>query len=292
MIKNCSMLKNMMFYIAIQLVLVSCASTKEPTEETAEQKKAAIYYQQGTEELISKNYSNALKYLLLANDLNPNDDKIKNNLGMAYYLKKQTAKAQTEIQKAISINPKNSDARNNLASIYLAQKKYKEALKEYQKVIEDLTYNKMFRVYYNVALIHKYENRDEQTLEFLNKSIADNSDYCPAHFELGNYYTQKYKFKDALNAYNEATKGTCVTEPASHYEVAMTLIRLNRIGEAEIKFKDILEKFPKTNFAILAREEINKLQDERQISRKSNHKIKSSDNSDDINDGQFETPQF
>lgn len=290
--KNSNMLKNMMFFVMPLFLLVSCASTQKNQEETPEQKKAMIYYQQGTQELIDKNYTNALNYLLKAKELNPDHDEIRNNLGMAYYLKNQIDKAKTEFQKALSINAKNSDARNNYASVLLQQKKHKEALIEYQRVTEDLTYNKMFRVYFNIALIHKFEGSDDKSLEFLNKAVAENPDYCPAHFEIGNYYTHKYQFKDALASYSEATKGVCVNEPASHFELAMTLNRLNRTGEAELKLKEIQEKFPKTRFALLAKEELGRLQEDRQLSKKMNVREKSTDSPIDLTEDRFETPKF
>lgn len=282
----------MMLFLAPLAFLVSCASMKDSATETPEQQKALIYYQQGTEELISKNYTNALNYLLKAKELYPDDSNIRNNLGMAYYLKNQLEKAKVEFQKSLALNSKNSDARNNYASALLAQNKYPEALIEYHKVIEDLTYNKMFRVYFNVALIHKYENRDNLSFDFLNKAITDNPDYCPAHIELGNYHTQKYQFNDALASYKDATKGVCVNEPASHFELAMTLTRLNRLGEAEIKFKEIQTKFPKTRYAILAKEELGRLHDDRQISKNLNYKQKSTNEQNLPSNSHFETPQF
>lgn len=283
----------MMFAASFVLALLaSCASTPDGLVETPEQKKAIIFYQQGTQELIDKNYTNALNYLLKARDLNPNDSEIRNNLGMAYYLKNQIDKAKTEFQKALSLNPKNSDARNNYASVLFQQKKYKDALEEYTKVTEDLTYTKMFRVFYNLALIYKYEGKDELSFDYLTKSITENPDYCPAHFEIGNYYTQKYQFKDALNAYQEATKGACVKEPASHFEIAMTLTRLNRVGEAQLKLKEVQEKFPKTRYAILAKEELGRIQEDQQISQKLYPKEKSTEEINNAENNRFETPKF
>lgn len=282
----------MMFILISLTFLSSCASNQEAPVETPEQKKALLFYQQGTQELIDKNYSNALGYLIKAKDLNPNHDEIRNNLGMAYFLKNQPEKAKDEFQKALSINSKNSDARNNYASILFHQKKYKEALSEYDKVASDLTYTKLFRVYFNMALIYNRLDNPELAESFLTKSIKENPDYCPAHFEMGNQYTQKYKFKDALESYREATKGSCVNEPAPHFEVAQTLIRLNRTGEAEAKFREILEKFPKNQYAILAREELSKISDERQVAKKLKEQTKSTDENSDSSDDRFQTPNF
>lgn len=278
--------KNMMLAVLTSVLIAGCG-TAEVDSESPEAKKAMLFYQQGTQELIGKNYTQALTYLLKAKELDSGNDQIRNNLGMAYYLKGQAEKAKAEFDKALSINPKNSDARNNYASILFEQKKYKEALKEYIKVTEDLTYNRLFRVYYNMGLIYNVQGNEDQAKEFFDKSVADKNDYCPAHYQLGQYYTQKYKYNDALSAYKESIKGTCVNEPASHFELGLTLQRLNRLGEAELKFKEIMEKFPKNKFSVLAKEELSKIADENEIAARAKVQRKSTEENNS-----FETPNF
>ena len=56
--------------ILATFALVSCASN-ELTEKTLEQKKSEIYYGQGTNDLVRKNYSQALINLLKAKELAP-----------------------------------------------------------------------------------------------------------------------------------------------------------------------------------------------------------------------------
>ena len=57
-------------------------------KESAREKKTKLYYGQGTEMLVKKEYSKALEYLLEAQKLDPKDSEIQNNLGMAYFSKK------------------------------------------------------------------------------------------------------------------------------------------------------------------------------------------------------------
>jgi Tfp pilus assembly protein PilF len=245
------------FFIST-ISLVSCA-TNELAEKSTEQKKSELYYGQGTSDLVKKNYSQALINLSKAKEFDPNDSQIRNNLGMAYYFREQPQLAEKELLKAIDIDKNNSDARVNLGSIYMEKNRLKEAKALYEQVLADLTYPNQFRNYYNLAILTLKEGDRAQSFEYLFKSIKEREDYCQAHFKLGELYFEEYKFKQALASFQESSKGTCVIEPAPHYQQALALLNLNRIEESRIKFKEIMDKFPKTRFNTLAGIQLKKI---------------------------------
>ena len=136
--------------------LLGC-STKKQKKITL--RKAELYYGHGTENLISRNYTKALEFLLKANELDPDNSKIINNMAMAYYFKKQRNTAINLLKKAIKLDPKNSDAKNNLASIYVDSNMLQEAKDLYKQVQKDLIYSHQYRTFYNLAVIAEKENR-------------------------------------------------------------------------------------------------------------------------------------
>jgi tetratricopeptide (TPR) repeat protein len=234
----------------------SCASKDVNSEATVEEKKASVYYDQGTSELISKNYKQALTNLLKAKELKPNDSNIRNNLGMAYYFREQIQFALEELKEAVSLDNKNSDAKMNLATIYLEKNNLKEAKKLYDQVLTDLTYVALYRVHYNLALLNLKIGDRKGAFEELAKSVKDKEDYCQAHYKMGELYTEEYKYNEALAAFTESTMGTCVSNPETHFAVAEALINLNKYEEARSKLESIIEKFPKSNFKILAQKKL------------------------------------
>ncbi len=243
------------------LLLASCASN-ELVEKTVVQKKAEIYYGQGTNDLVKKNYSQALVNLLKARDFDRNDSQIRNNLGMAYYFREQPELAEKELLTAIKLDEKNTDAKVNLGTIYLEKNRLKEARALYEQSLQDLTYQNQFRNYFNLAILNLKEGDRKEAYELLFKSIKEKEDYCPAHFKLGEMYFEEYKFQQALSSFIESSKGTCVSEPAPHYQQALSLISLNRFEEARIKLKTLVEKFPKTPFHSLALNQLKKISEE------------------------------
>lgn len=252
-------MKNSLFLIVlVSLVTASCASSNN-SELTVEQKKAEVYYAQGTTDLVGKNYQKALTNLLTAKNFNPDDSKIRNNLGMAYYFREQYALAEEELKASINLDEKNSDARLNLGSLYMSKKRYKEARVQFEKVTKDLTFANQYRNYYNLAVLSLAEGDRKEAFAFLEKSLKEKEDYCQAHFKLGELYAEEYRFKQALDSFRESGKGTCVSEPAPHYQQALALLNLGRETEAKRKFQEVMEKFSSTNFSTLASLQIKKI---------------------------------
>ena len=233
--------------------LFSCSTGQKKKAVT---KKAELYYGHGTDNLISKNYSKALELLLKANELDPNNSKILNNLAMAYYLKKQSQTAINLLKKSIDINPKNSDARNNLAGIYYDTKNYESAKKQYLLVEKDLIYPHQYRTYYNLSLIEERNRNFPKMLHYLNKSKNERDDYCPTHIKLGKYYLQNQNYAQAIKSFKSGSKGTCYKHPNSTYYLAQTWEKLSENQKAIDKYIEVVSTFPKTSFAKLAQKRI------------------------------------
>ena len=239
-------------YLFLSLFL-SCSLLTGNDTKTNTNKRAGIYYSHGTSKLILKDYTNALKFLLKAKSLKPNDTKILNNLAMTYYFKKDFKKSQENFLKALNSDPRNSDARNNLASLYLKRGQLKKAEKEYQKVLEDLVYPHQYRVNYNLALIYLKRGKVKNAFEHLKSSISGKKDYCPAKYLLGDLYFSQKLYNLAYKNFVEASKGTCYGEPAPHFKQALSLEKLGKLQEALKKYELIVEKFPNSHFEKLAK---------------------------------------
>lgn len=252
-------MKKNILLILIFILITACASNANKDQTTAE-KQADLYYELGTNELVKKNYTEALNNLIKAKDLAPKDSRIRNNLGMTYYFKNQKELAAVELKEAISLDNKNSDAKINLATMYFENKRLKEARKLYEEVLTNLTFENQFRTYYNLALLDLAEGDRKGAFENLAKSLKEKEDYCNSHYKLGELYFEENNFKEALNSFREAGKGLCISEAAPIYQQAVTLINLERKTEAKKKFEQLIEKFPKSKYRSMAINQIKQIE--------------------------------
>ena len=264
--------------------LISCATTKKD-QKTSAQRKADIYYNQGTQELITKDYTSAITHLMKANRLNPNNSEILNNLGMAYYFKGRKESAIKFIKKSLTIDSKNTRARLNIATIYVESNKFIEAKVQYDIILDDLTYQGQFKTYYNLGILYLKLNKQEQALNFFKQSLNENNQYCPTHFQLGKYYFENKNFGESLKSYELASLGTCYSDPSAHYHQALTHIKLKQYDAALSKLEMVVENFSLTKYERLANQKIKNINTFLTKSEKQSDMIKKSN-------GQIFTPDF
>jgi len=242
------------------LVMIAACSSKSKVQS----KQSEIYFAAGTQSLMEKQYTDALKNLIQANKLDPDNSEILNNLAMAYYFKGEKNLAIKQLERSLELDPKNSDAKTNLASIYFKEGNIKEAEALYQKVLKDLTYEKQARTYYNLGVIElQAKNNLSKAESYFRRSIKEDENYCPSYYHLGIIQFKQRKHNTALKSFKEASMGTCYDSPAPHYYQALSLINLSRFDEARIKLDEIDTRFKNSTFAKMARMktlELNQLQ--------------------------------
>jgi len=245
--------------ISLFIVIQGCAThqdegglkVKDPTL-----KKAELYYDYGTNALVNKDYTKALINLKNAVDLVDDNSHFQNNLGMAYYFKGDITKAIHHLKLAVEHDGKNSDAKNNLASIYFHQGRMSESKALYQEILRDLEYTKQFRVYYNLGLILLREKRTNKAISMFNKSIQENKSYCPAHYQLGVMAMEGHRYHQATLHFENAYSGTCNENPDPYLKEALSYLNMGEYGKALVKMEKLVEKFPKSKEAVLARRRI------------------------------------
>lgn len=241
--------------IALSL-LISCSSNRVSEKE----KKADIFYQSGTQNLVSKKYTEALSDFLEAVKLDPKNPEIHNNLGMSYYFKGELNLATQHLRKAIELDPKNMDPVNNLANIHYAQGNYAEAKNGYENILKDLTYQNQFRTYYNLGLIELVQKNKTKARELFNKSLEDNENYCPAYFQLGTLDFDAQNYQAAYDHFKNAGIGECISNAAeANYYQALTSWKLGNSERAKLKFIDITKRFPKSPMATKAQLQLDRL---------------------------------
>jgi Tfp pilus assembly protein PilF len=228
------------FLILISLLaIVACKSAGD----SRNQQKADLHLRLGTNNLERGNYPDALKDLLIAESLAPNEPLTQNNLGLAYFMREKYDQAEIHIRKAIELEPKFTDAKNNLGRVLIEKKKFADAKKYLNEVLEDLTYPMPGKAYINLGLASFGEQAYGEAKEYFLKAINFDRENCLAQ----NYYARSLlelkEYKKAVTAFDKA-EAFCAKQSFDEpsYFSAVNSYRMGDTYKAKLKFEALIEK--------------------------------------------------
>lgn len=140
-----------------------------------------LYDQLGTFEESISEYQAALA-------VRPNEPSVLNNLGVAYYLKKDYPKAIATFERALSFTPEQERARtyNNLGRAYARSGSYSRAFDAFRRGSSAPT------AYNNLGLLYLEEGKPRQAASCFEKAIEESPSYYAAANE--NLVTAKQRF--------------------------------------------------------------------------------------------------
>lgn len=226
------------------LSLIGCASWG-----TQERQKADLHLRLGVSQLESENYPMALREFLKAEELDPNNPVIHNNLGQVYFLRDRLELSEKHFRRAISLSPKYSDARNNLGRLLIEKGDYKNAEKEINAVIDDLTYPSPQKAYINLGLAKFNQKQYSQAQEAFAKVLEMAKDDCVANNYFGRTFFELKDYPRAAESLDRAI-GFCqrslFDEP--HYYSALAYYRMGERSRAIARFEELIKYYPSGKF--------------------------------------------
>ena len=218
--------------ILLVSVLLACSANdnleQQKLQAEASRSLGEAYLREG-------NYTAALRELLRAEAMAPDDYFVQDDLGLAYYYKGQWDKAIYHFKKALATKEDYGPARNNLGNAYAEKKEWDNAIEQYKIVTSDLLYatpqfpfsnlgfayyhkkeyelsEKYFekalkvmpnfdRALYGLAKTYIATGRVPEAIESLETAVAKNPKVQGLHFELAKAYMLKRDYLKAYGAY-------------------------------------------------------------------------------------------
>ncbi|MFN3410858.1 MAG: restriction endonuclease [Exilispira sp.] len=203
-----------------------------------------------------KKYNQALKYLLTANGLNPNDIEVLKLLSLVYHYLGQYEKADIFFKKCYSMKD-NAKFDKEFVKVFAINSYILTKFTETQKILS--TYIEKFPndleaiAYYGLTL-YKLGSKDE-SIKFLKIAVQYPQLRAEILFTLAEYYFSRQDLNQAYAFYIKASQTrNCPKDIylASLYQIAQINVNANKINEAVVfwdkiynidpKYKDVSEK--------------------------------------------------
>jgi type IV pilus assembly protein PilF len=219
--------------VIVALYVVSCATANmgvQKKQGEALRNLGEEYYKRG-------DYTSALRELLKAEALYPDDAFLQNDLGLTYKAKKRPDFAVKHFKKALELKPDYAPAKNNLGTVYLEKKEWDTAIKYFKEVTENMLYatphialanlgwayyNKkefgLSETYYRKALDiePKFINaerglgltyiamgRIDEGVEILERAVKNYPKVALLYDDLAKAYVLSHDYEKALDAYHK-----------------------------------------------------------------------------------------
>ena len=187
--------------LIMQLSACTTAASKEKMRESARNKRVV-----GEANILQGNYTGALKILMEAKALNPDDFLIYHNLGIVYKEKKMLEQSILNFKKALELNPRYSQSMNNLGAAYLDAKQWDKAIDCFRNVLDDILYATPQYPLANIgyAYFHKKEYRLAEV--YFQKALEKQPNMLVALNGLGQTYIAQKNYPKAVSTYEKTVK--------------------------------------------------------------------------------------
>lgn len=220
--------------------ILSCQTSSHATDAN----KAYLRMKLGVSYLEKNDLPNALKELLEAEKLEPQNDLVHNNLGLVYFLRKKFDLSTKHFLKATQLNPKFTDAKNNLARVYIETKQFKLAEKALDEVLDDLTYTNVSAAYLNYGLMRFNQKRFNDSKTMFRKVLESSREDCYANIYYGRSFLE---LKELNEAAEQLDKAAVYCKPFNidegHYYSAIAYFRLGQKNKALVRFEEIIQGY-------------------------------------------------
>lgn len=241
--------------LVLAMMVSGCTSDAELKE------KARGHIRIGEANLQAGQYTQALKELLEAEKLTPDDPKVHYDLGIAYERKGFVDDAVKEFQKAISLKPDYSEALNYLGTIYLSRERYDEAIHLFNRALANPLYETPAVALYNIGRAYRAKGDARAAYASFSEGIRKepNSFLVPIlELNLGVIDYQEGSYAEAeRHLARSVDRAPDLAE--AHYWLGMTQVQLRKRAEAADSFKKAIQVAPESEWASKSRESLKKL---------------------------------
>lgn len=175
------------YFVTIGLV-VACIAACASQQPVSDKKRAEASRTLGEALMQQGDYPAALKEFLAAEELNPRDPILQNDLGLFYRIKDRLDLSIHHFELAIELKPDYAVAKNNLGEVYLQKKEWDTAIAIFKELNENLLYATPHYPLNNLGYAY-YSKGDFTTAEtYYLKALKIRSDFLPALLGLGKTY--------------------------------------------------------------------------------------------------------
>jgi type IV pilus assembly protein PilF len=232
-----SVYRMIIIFMIIQLFACTGQSTQQDVRVAeATREIGEAYMRQG-------DYTAALRELLEAEKLNPEDPFTHNDLGLCYMNKKRMPDAIAHFKKAVALKPSYAPARNNLGTAYLTIEEWDQAIAVFTEITKDVLYATPHFPLANMGWAYYNKKQYQEALKYYKEALKLQPDFVVALRGAGRTYLALNQGRMALRYLEHAAKlAPKIAE--IHYDLAEAYLLVGKYNEARISYETVIDLAP------------------------------------------------
>jgi type IV pilus assembly protein PilF len=247
--------------IIILIVVMGCATDNLKMKKQESEFTRNI----GEAYLIEGNYTAALRELLKAEKIYPNDAVLQNYLGLAYQAKRHYPEAVAHYKKALGIQPDYAPAYNNMGATYLEMNEWDAAIDLFKKLSTDVLYSTPHFANLNLGLAYYNKHDYATSADYYHKVVKHYQDGFPKDLVfvkalrgLGKIYLATGDIGNAEKTMEEAFLIAPEFPPLA-MDVAKIREMLGKKEPAIAAYRKVIELVPDSELALAAKKALSLL---------------------------------
>lgn len=225
------------------------------------QEQAGNHINIGAAYLGSGQYTPAMRELLEARRLTPDDPKVHYLLGIAYHGKRLDERAINEFQQALALKPDDSSVHNYLGAIYLDQGRLDEAIASFNRALANILYDSPATTLYNLGRAYYAKGQYDAALKHYRDAASREPDTILMPLiekEMGRVWFAKDDTAEAIRHFLKSVE-IAPSLAESHYWLGLCYRKQNRVDEAATAFRTAVKLAPDSEFGRKAQEQMRTL---------------------------------
>ena len=249
MLGGVAMLKYFMCVITLLMVLMGtgCTSGRPPVD------MARSHYKMAQSHVAMQDYTNALREMLQAVKIKPNDPDYQATIAMVYFEKKAYLLSEQHYKKSLQLRPNDPTTQNNLAALYLNMQRWDDAARLFRKVADNLLFRHQTRALMGLGVANYHGGHHRKAVLAFNEVLQSAPGNTSALSWLGKTYYTMGKYDPARQRLEEALQ-IVPDNNNVRFLLGQTYMQLDELGAAVEAFREVANREDGTEQGAKARE--------------------------------------
>jgi Tfp pilus assembly protein PilF len=220
--------------LALCIGILSCATGADLIQK---KKEAEAYRNVGEAYLAAGKTTLALRELLKAESLYPEDHLLQGDLGMAYMAKEHLDEAIVHFKRALEIQPDYAPAKNNLGAAYLAKGEIDQAITIFQELNQDILYASPHYPLFNLGRAYFMKKDYPAAEKYFKEALELRPEFVRARQWIGLTYMERGMMDQAIRELEKAVE-SAPKVGQFHYDLAKAYALDGQVSQALRHYED------------------------------------------------------